>query len=62
VIVAAWLASSLLFRWFVASVATYRTGPGVLAAFLVLTTYVYVSAISFMACVQLDALLRSTRS
>lgn len=37
----------------------YRTGPGVLAAFLVLTTYVYTSSIIFMVGIQLDDLLRA---
>ena len=58
-IVGVWLVTSLVFRWFVASVANYRSGPGVLAAFLVLTTYVYTSSIIFMVGIQLDDLLRA---
>lgn len=61
VIVVFWLLASLVFRWFVASVADYRSGAGVLAAFLVLTTYVYTSAIIFMVGAQLDELLRGPR-
>jgi membrane protein len=61
VIVVAWLVMSVVFRWFVASVANFRTGPGILAAFLVLTTYVYASSIIFMVGIQLDELLRSSR-
>ena len=58
-IVATWLVTSLLFRWFVASFANFRSGPGVLAAFLLLTTYFYTSSLIFMVGIQLDELLRS---
>jgi membrane protein len=58
-IVVSWAITSLVFRWFAGSVANYRTGPGILAAFLVLTTYVYASSIVFMLGVQLDELLRT---
>ena len=57
-IVFAWVVASLVFKWFVSSVASYRSGPGILAAFLVLTTYVYVSSIIFLVGVQIDELLR----
>jgi len=56
-IVAAWVVLSLAFKWFVASVASYRSGPGILVAFLILTTYVYASAIVFLVGVQLDELV-----
>lgn len=57
-VVGAWVAMSLLFAWFVDSVANFKTAPGQLTAFLVLTTYVYTSAITFLVGVQLDELLR----
>lgn len=56
-IVLAWAVMSVAFKWFVASFANYKTGPGILFAFLILTTYVYASAIVFLVGVQLDALL-----
>jgi len=57
-IVVAWVVASLLFKWFVSSVASYKTGPGILVAFLVLTSYVYVSSIVFMVGAELNELLR----
>lgn len=58
-VVIAWIVASLIFKWFVTSVANFRTAEGILAAFLVLTTYVYVSSIIFLIGVQLDELLRA---
>jgi membrane protein len=58
-IIVAWVIESLGFKWFISSVANYRTGPGILAAFLVLTTYVYVSSIVFLVGAQLNELLES---
>jgi membrane protein len=58
-IVVAWVVASLAFRWFVTSVANYKSGPGILAAFLVLTTYVYVSSIIFLVGAQLNELLQA---
>ena len=43
---------------FAASIANYKTGAGILAAFLVLTTYLYTSSLIFMIGVELDELLR----
>jgi membrane protein len=60
-IVVTWLVTSLVFRWFVTSVANYRSGPGGLLAFALATTYVYTSSIIFMVGIQLDALIRSDR-
>jgi membrane protein len=58
-VVVAWIVASLVFKWFVTSVANFRTATGILAAFLVLTTYVYVSSIVFLVGVQLDELFRA---
>lgn len=57
-VVAAWIAMSLVFGWFVSSVADFKTAPGQLAVFLVLTTYAYASAITFLVGVQADELMR----
>jgi membrane protein len=62
-VVLAWIAMSLVFGWFVSSVANFKTAPGQLAVFLVLTTYAYMSAITFLVGVQADELMRKgTRS
>lgn len=58
-IIVAWVVESLGFRWFVTSVASYRSGPGILLAFLVLTTYVYTSSMVFLVGAQLNELLRA---
>jgi membrane protein len=57
-VVAAWIAMSLVFSWFVTSVANFKTAPGQLAVFLVLTTYAYLSANIFLVGVQADELMR----
>ncbi len=57
-IVLAWMLASLAFRWFAGSVANYKSAAGNLTVFLLLTTYVYSSAIIFLVGVQIDELLR----
>jgi membrane protein len=57
-VVAAWIAMSLIFAWFVSSVADFKTAAGQLAVFLVLTTYAYASSITFVVGVQVDELMR----
>lgn len=57
-IVAAWIVLSVVFRVWVTSVSNFKTGIGVLTAFLVLGAYVYLSVFVFIAGVQLDELLR----
>jgi membrane protein len=56
-IIVAWVVTSLLFKWFITAAANFRTGPGILAGFLVLTTYVYVSSIVVLVGAQLNELL-----
>jgi membrane protein len=57
-VVVAWIAMSLVFGWFVGSVANFKTAPGQLTVFLVLTTYASASAIIFLVGVQADELMR----
>jgi membrane protein len=59
-VVVAWIVASLIFRWYVSSVANFRSAAGVLIAVLVLTTYLYVSSIIFLVGVELDELLRKS--
>ena len=58
VVVVAWLVESLIFRWYVTSVANFKTAPGSLAVFLVIMTYFYVGAIILLVGIELDELLR----
>jgi membrane protein len=61
-VVATWIVASLVFKWFVTSVANFKSATGILAFFLVLTSYVYTSSIIFLIGVQLDELLRKDAS
>ena len=49
---------SLVFAWYVGSVANFKTAAGQLTVFLVLTTYAYASSITFLVGVQADELMR----
>jgi membrane protein len=57
-IVVVWVAASLIFRWYVASVASFRSAWGSFVAVLILTGYLYTSAIVFLVGVQADELIR----
>jgi membrane protein len=54
----AWIVTSLVFNWYTTTVATYRSIFGSLSIVIVLMTYLYVSALTFLCGVQMDALLR----
>jgi membrane protein len=56
--VVAWVVASLVFRWWVTSVASFRSTWGTFVAVLVLTGYLYTSAIVFLVGVQADELVR----
>ncbi len=60
-VVASWIVASLVFRWWVTSVANFRSAAGQLTVFLLLTLYVFVSAVIFLVGVDLDELLRSEK-
>ena len=57
-VVVTWIATSLAFRWYVSSLANFKTAVGQLAVFLVLMAYAYASSIVFLVGVQLDEFLR----
>lgn len=59
VVIAVWLVTSLLFRWWVSSVANFETAVGSLTVFLILTGYVFISSAIFLVAAQLDELLRA---
>jgi membrane protein len=58
-VIVVWLGASLLFRWWVSSVADFETAVGSLTVFLILTAYVFVSSAIFLVGAQLDELLRA---
>jgi membrane protein len=57
-VVVAWLVESLIFRWYITSLANFKTAPGSLAVFLVITSYLYVGSIILLVGIELDELLR----
>ena len=57
-IVAVWIVASVAFGWWAGSVANYKSAVGSLAVFLVLSAYVLVSSVVFLAGVQIDELAR----
>ena len=56
--VVAWVVASLIFRVYVSSVANFRSTLGTFVAVLILTAYLYTSAIVFLVGVQVDELIR----
>lgn len=58
VITAAWLVASLIFNVYASKVAGYRSIFGNLSIVIVLMTYLYVSAVTFLVGAQMDAILR----
>jgi membrane protein len=57
--VVAWIVASFIFRVYVSSVANFRSTFGSFVAVLVLTAYLYTSAIVFLVGVQADELMRA---
>jgi membrane protein len=60
-VIGSWLVASLIFRVWIKYVADFKTPIGSLAGLLILTGYLFVSAIVFLVGVQLDELLRKQR-
>src|SRR5581483_8361557 len=61
-VVVTWIITSLVFRWYVGSVANFKTAVGQLTVFIVLMAYVYASSIVFLVGVELDEMLRADAS
>jgi membrane protein len=61
-IVAGWLAESLLFGWYVRTLANFESASGTLTIFLVVAAYLYAASVIFLVGVQLDELLRKDAS
>jgi membrane protein len=61
-ILVSWVIASMLFRLWVTYVANFKTPIGTLTTLLVLTSYLFVSAVVFLAGAQFDELLRKQRS
>src|SRR5919201_281903 len=57
-VIATWVVTTLVFRWYIGLFANFKTAIGQLTVFIVLMVYVYASSIVFLVGVQLDELLR----
>jgi membrane protein len=57
-VIGSWLITSLIFAWFVTSVANFKSAVGTLAVLFVLTAYLYTLAIAFLVGVQVDEFAR----
>jgi membrane protein len=56
--VTAWIVETLIFRWYVTSVADFRSAIGSFTVFLVLSVYLYIGAIILLVSIELDDLVR----
>jgi membrane protein len=57
-VILAWVAATLIFQLLVTTLLNFKSATGNLGVFLVLTGYVYTSAIIFLVGVEVDELLR----
>jgi membrane protein len=57
-VIAGWSGASLLYGWYVTSVADYGSIFGSLSVITITLTYIYIQAVVFLTGVQLDALIR----
>ena len=57
-IIVGWIVTSLAFRWWVTTVANFKTAVGQLTFFLLLTAYVFAVSVVFLIGVELDELVR----
>jgi membrane protein len=58
IVIVGWIAMSLLYGFYISSLADYASIFGSLAVVIVTMSYVYLSAIGFLTGVQLDSLIR----
>jgi membrane protein len=56
--VVAWIVATLIFNFYVSSVANFRSTIGTFVALFILTAYLYTTAIIFLVGVQADELIR----
>jgi membrane protein len=61
-VVGCWVVQSLIFRWYVTSLANFRSASGSLGGVFLLTTYLYVGGIVLLVGIELDELLRADLS
>jgi membrane protein len=57
-VIATWIVTSFAFRWYVSTIANFKTAVGQLTVFIVLMAYAYASSIVLLVGIELDELLR----
>ncbi len=58
-VVVGWVGETLIFGWYVRSVANFQTAVGSLEVFIFLATYFYIAAILLLVAMELDELVRA---
>jgi membrane protein len=61
-VIVTWLVTTIVFRWYVDSIANFKTAVGQLTVFIVLMAYAYASSIVLLVGVEVDELLREDAS
>jgi membrane protein len=61
-VIVAWIVQSLIFRWYVTSIANFKSAIGSLTVLLVLTSYLYIASVVLLVGIQLDELVRRDES
>jgi membrane protein len=57
-VVIGWVGETLIFTWYVRSIANFRTAVGSLEVFIFLATYFYIAAIVLLVAMEVDELVR----
>lgn len=57
-VVSGWIVESLVFKWYIDTIANFHTAVGSLAVVLVMISYLYVAAIILLVGIEVDELLR----
>ena len=57
-VVIGWVVEALVFKWYITSLANFRTAVGSLTVALIGVTFLYVSSIILLVGIELDELLR----
>ena len=57
-VVTVWVVASALFRWYMTSLADFKTAIGSLTVLLFLMAYVFTSSVIFLIGVEIDELAR----
>ena len=57
-VVVSWIVETLIFKWYVTSVADFKTTVGSFTVFIITSTYLYIGSIILLVAMELDELVR----